>query len=166
METGAADYRLSNSSRFGHSVHLTATNLNHVCRTNSFAVIFEYVNMFMFNIVYICFADVVKTFQLENFKLFFHGTSKIQALSSKLLSRSGIFFQVTSKIHTCLARDFSNVFQDTRKNNAWSCKILEIKSDRFLQKMYGSSTGELKVSQKRAICTLYPKICVVAATRD
>ena len=35
---------------------------------------------------------------------------------------------------------FSKFFQGTCKNNALSSKILEVKSDRFLQKMYGSST--------------------------
>ena len=36
---------------------------------------------------------------------------------------------------------YSNDIQHTCKNNALSSKILEVKSDRFLLKMYGSSTG-------------------------
>ena len=174
-------------------------------------LIFEYVYIFIF--IYICFADAVKSFHLEIFRLFFQFTFKIQAFSSKLLlSRfrhflpsyssqgSGIFFQVTSKIRHFLPRYFQNqafsskilprsdiffqvtskirhflpsyfqdqifsckilqdqtfsckilqdqtlsskIFQDTCKNNALSSKILEVKSDRFLQEMYGSSTGVL-----------------------
>ena len=38
---------------------------------------------------------------------------------------------------------FSKIFQDTCKNNALSFKILEKKSDKFLQKMYGSWTAAL-----------------------
>ena len=90
-----------------------------------------------------------------------------QAFSSKILARSDIFFQVTSKIRQFLPSYFQDqifsckilqdqtfsckilqdqtfsckIFQDTCKNNALSSKILEVKSDRFLQKMYGSSTG-------------------------
>ena len=91
-----------------------------------------------------------------------------QAFSSKILPKSDIFFQVTSKIRHFLPGYFQDqilsckvlqdqtfsckilqdqtfsckIFQDTCKNNALSSKILEVKSDRFLQKMYGSSTGE------------------------
>ena len=150
---------------------------------------FEYVYIFIFIFIYICFAEAVKIFHLEIFRLFFQFTFKIQAFSSKLLSRfrhflpryfqdqafsskllprSGIFFQVTSKIRHFLPSYFqdqifsckilqdqtfsckilqdqtlsSKIFQDTCKNNALSSKILEVKSDRFLQEMYGSSTGE------------------------
>ena len=102
MKTEAADYLQSNSSSFGHSVHLTATNLNHICRTNSYVIFFEYVYIFMFIFIYICFPDAVKIFQLEisNFsKLLLRFT-----VSSKLHPRLGISFQVTSKIHTFLAR--------------------------------------------------------------
>ena len=114
---------------------------------------------------------------MENFKFFFQFIFKIQAFSSKLLSRfrqflpsyfqdqafsskllprSGIFFQVISKIRHFLPNYFqdshisckilqdqtfsSKIFQDTCKNNALSSKIFEVKSDRFLQKFYGSST--------------------------
>ena len=34
------------------------------------------------------------------------------------------------------------MFQDTRKNNALSSKVLDVKFDRFLQKMNESSTRE------------------------
>ena len=84
-----------------------------------------------------------------------------QAFSSKILPRSDIFFQVTSKISQFLPsylqdqifsgkilqdQTFScKIFQDTCKNNALSSKILEVKSDRFLQKMYESSTGDYKI---------------------
>ena len=160
-------------------------------------LIFEYVYIFIF--IYICFADAVKNFHLEIFRLFFQFTFKIQAFSSKLLlsrfrhflpsyfqdqafsskilPRSDIFFQVTSKIRHFLPSYFQyqifsckilqdqtfsckilqdqtfsckilqdqtlsfKIFQDTCKNNALSSKILEVKSDRFLQEMYGSSTG-------------------------
>ena len=155
---------------------------------------FEYVYIFIFIFIYICFADAVKSFHLEIFRLFFQFTFKIQAFpqkgfqvtlkvqafSSKLLHRSGIcskilprsdiFFQVTSKIRHFLPSYFqdqifsckilkdqtfyckilqdqtlsSKIFQDTCKNNALSSKILEVKSDRFLQEMYGSSTGVKK----------------------
>ena len=153
-------------------------------------LIFEYVYIFIF--IYICFADAVKNFHLEIFRLFFQFTFKIQAFSSKLLlsrfrhflpsyfqdqafsskilPRSDIFFQVTSKIRLFLPSYFqdqifsckilqdqtfsckilqdqtlaSKIFQDTCKNNALSSKILEVKSDRFLQERYGSSTGERK----------------------
>ena len=90
-----------------------------------------------------------------------------QTFSSKLLPRSGIFFQVTFKIRHFLPSYFqdqilsckilqdqtfsckilqdqtlsSKILQDTCKNNALFSKILEVKSDRFLQEMYGSSTG-------------------------
>ena len=99
--------------------------------------------------------------------IFFQVTSKIrhflpsyfqdQIFSSKLLPRSGIFFQVTSKIRSfckilqdqtfsCkILQDqtlSSKIFQDACKNNALSSKILEVKSDIFLQEMYGSSTGD------------------------
>ena len=141
-------------------------------------LIFEYVYIFIF--IYICFADAVKTFHLEIFRLFFsiyfqdssiffQVTLKLQAFSSKLLPRSGIFFQDTSKIRHFLPSYFqvqifsckilqdqtfsckilqdqtlsSKIFQDTCKNNALSSKILEVKSDRFLQERYGSSTGVL-----------------------
>ena len=77
---------------------------------------------------------------------FFQDTSKIrhflpryfqdQAFSSKLLPRSDTFLQdLAYQIFSC------KIFQDTCKNNALSSKILEVKSERFLQKMYGSSTG-------------------------
>ena len=74
--------------------------------------------IFMFIFIYICCADAVKIFQYENFKFFFKFTFKIQAFSSKLLSRfrqfrpcyfqdqvprSSIFFEVTSKIRYFLA---------------------------------------------------------------
>ena len=97
--------------------------------------------------------------------IFFQVTSKIrhcfpryfqnQTFSSKLLPRSGVFFHVTSKIRYFLARfcktrhflqDLERptlsckIFQDTCKNNALFSNILEVKSDRFLQKMYGGST--------------------------
>ena len=134
--------------------------------------------MYIFIFIYICFADAVKNFHLEIFRLFFQFTFKIQAFSSKLLlsmfrhflpsyfqdqafsskilPRSDIFFQVTSKIRHFLPSYFqdqifsckilqdqalsSKIFRDTCKNNALSSKILEVKSDRFLQEMYGSST--------------------------
>ena len=148
---------------------------------------FEYVYIFIFIFIYICFAEAVKIFHLEIFRLLSQFTFKIQAFSSKLLSkfrhflpryfqdqafsskllpRSGIFFQVTSKIRHFLPSYFqdqifsckilqdqtfsskilqdqtlsSKIFQDTCKNNALSSKILKVKSDRFLQEMYGSST--------------------------
>ena len=65
----------------------------------------------------ICFADAVKFFQLEKFKFFFQVTSKIQAVSSKLLPRSGIFLQATSKIKHFLP----SYFQDSHI----SCKVLQ-----------------------------------------
>ena len=94
----------------------------------------------------------------QDSSIFFQVTSKIR----HFLPRSDIFFQVTSKIRHFLPRsdiflqdlarpdtflqDLARpdiIFQDTCKNNALSSKILEVKSDRFLQKMYGSSTGVL-----------------------
>ena len=100
-------------------------------------LIFEYVYIFIF--IYICFADAVKNFHLEIFRLFFQFTFKIQAFSpklllsrfrhflpsyfqdqafsSKLLPRSGIFFQVTSKIRYFLARSCK-----TRHFLSRSCK--------------------------------------------
>ena len=136
--------------------------------------------MYLFTVffIYIYFADAVKIFQLEIFKLFFFNLLLIfkhflpcffhQAFSSKLLPRSGIFYQVTSKIRhflpSCIQdkafcpsyfqdslisceilqdKTFScMIFQDTCKNNALSFKILKVKSDRFLQKMNGSSTRD------------------------
>ena len=111
----------------------------------------------MFIFIYICFADAVKIFHLENFRLFFQFTFKIQAFSSKLLSRFRHFlpryFQdqifswkiLQDQTFSCkILQDqtlSSKIFQDTCKNNAMSFKILEVKSDRFLQEMYGSSTG-------------------------
>ena len=53
---------------------------------------------------------------------------------------SGNFFQVTCKIRTSLAR--SDIFFQDTNNNAQSFQILEVKSDRFLQKVYGSSTRD------------------------
>ena len=72
--------------------------------------------IFMFMFIYICFADAVKVLQLEIFKLFSQFIFKIQAFSSKLLPRSGIFFQVTSKIRHFLP----SYFQD----RAFSSKLL------------------------------------------
>ena len=126
MKTETADYIQSNSSKFRHSGHLMKiTNLNHTCRTDSCAVIFGNVYIVMFIFIYICFADAVKDFQLENFKFFFQFTFKIQtfcsiftqiqALSSKLLlkfsqflPRTGLFFQVTSNIRHFLPRYFQD----------------------------------------------------------
>ena len=105
---------------------------------------------------------------LSRFRHFLPSYFQDQAFSSKILPRSDIFFQVTSKIRHFLPSYFqdqifsckilqdqtfsckilqdqtlsSKIFQDTCKNNALSSKILEVKSDRFLQEMYGSSTGE------------------------
>ena len=167
-------------------------------------LIFEYVYIFIF--IYICFADAVKNFHLETFRLFFQFTFKIQAFSStlllsrfrhflpsyfqdqafssKILPRSDIFFQVTSKIRHFLPSYFqdqifsckilqdqtfsckilqdqtlsSKIFQDTCKNNALSSKILEVKSDRFLQEMYGSSTGVIMKPAKLQGLKLPPKL--------
>ena len=90
MKTEAADYLQSNSSRFGHSVQLIASNLNHICRTNSYAVIFEYVYIFTFINIYFCFA--VKIVHLELFKLF-----------PIYFWNSGIFEQFTPKIRHFLS---------------------------------------------------------------
>ena len=84
-------------------------------------------------------------------------TRHFLARSSKIPARIMPGFQVTSKIRQFLPSYFQDqifsckdlqdqtfsckIFQDTCKNNALSSKILEVKSDRFLQKMYGSSTG-------------------------
>ena len=103
--------------------------------------------MYMFIFIYICFADAVKIFHLENFRLFFQFTFKIQAFSSKLLSRFRHFLpryfqdQIFSWKILQDQTLSSKIFQDTCKNNAMSFKILQVKSDRFLQEMYGSSTG-------------------------
>ena len=70
-------------------------------------------------------------------------TSKIQAFSSKIHPRSGIFFKLLPRFTHFLQNlpRSDNFFQDTCKNNALSSKILEVKFDRFLRKMYWSSTG-------------------------
>ena len=58
---------------------------------------------------------------------------QVNTFSSKLLPRFTHFLQ---------DQTFSSkIFQDICKNNVLPSKILEVKSDRFLQKMYGSSTG-------------------------
>ena len=74
--------------------------------------------------------------------IFFPSYFQDQAFSSKLLPRSDIFLQDLARPDIFLQdQTFScKIFQDTCKNNALSSKILEVKSDRFLQKMYGSST--------------------------
>ena len=86
---------------------------------------------------------------MENFKLFFQFNFEIQAFSSKLPSRFRPFppsyFQV-SHISCKILHDqtfSSKIFQDTCKNNTLTSKILEVKSDRFSQKMYGISTGDI-----------------------
>ena len=87
--------------------------------------------IFMFIFIYVGFADAVKIFQLDSFFIYFQGSSiffqvtlKVQAFSSKLLSRSGILFQDTSKIRHFLP----SYFQD----QAISSKLLP-RSDFFLQ---------------------------------
>ena len=89
MKTEAADYLQSNSSKFGHSVHLTATNLNHICRRTFFQV-----------------TSKIRHFLPSYFqdRAFSSKLLPNKAFSSKLLPISGLFFQVTSKIHTFLAR--------------------------------------------------------------
>ena len=94
---------------------------------------------------------------LSRFKHFLPSYFQDQVFSSRILPKSDIFFQVTSKIRHFLPSYFqdqtfsckilqdqtfsSKIFQDTCKNNALSSKIFVVKSDRFLKKMYGSSTG-------------------------
>ena len=92
-------------------------------------LIFEYVYIFIF--IYICFADKQSCKKLSFgkfqtlFSIYFQDSSiffqvtplKVQAFSSKLLPRSGIFFQVTSKIRYFLARSCK-----TRHFLARSCK--------------------------------------------
>ena len=74
------------------------------------------------------------------------------AFSSKLLPRSGIFFQHLPKFRhflqdlarSCKIRHFVPRSSKIPARIMYlSSKILEDKSDRFLQKMYGSSTGVL-----------------------
>ena len=72
--------------------------------------------IFMFIFIYTCIADALKIFKLKNFKRFFQFTFKIQEIASKLLPRSGIFFQITSKIRHFLP----SYFQD----QAFSSKLL------------------------------------------
>ena len=105
---------------------------------------------------------------LSIFRYFLPRYFQDQAFSSKLLPRSGIFLQVASKNRHFLpnyfqgqafsskllssfthflqdlARPdiFSKIFQDTCKDNTLSSKILEVKSERLLQKLYGNSTSE------------------------
>ena len=193
MKTEAADYLQSDLDDEWFVEVLTFGPLDSNNKLESHmsneVLFFEYVYIFIFIFIYICFAEAVKIFHLEIFRLLFQFTFKIQAFSSKLLSRFrhflpryfqdqafsskllprwGIFFQVTSKIRHFLPSYFqdqifsckilqdqtfsckilqdqtlsSKIFQDTCKNNALSSKILEVKSDRFLQEMYGSSTGD------------------------
>ena len=113
MKTETADYLQSNSLRFAHSVDLKAKNFNHLCRTNSYHVIFEYVYIFMFIFIYLCFADAVKSLHsfsnlLSKFRQFLPSDFQDQAFSSKIPPRSDIFFQVTFRIHASLAR--SDIF--------------------------------------------------------
>ena len=67
---------------------------------------------------------------------FLPSTSKIRHFLPSYFQDSHIFCKILQD------QTFSSkIFQDTCKNNALYSKILEVKSDRFLQKMYGSSTG-------------------------
>ena len=83
-----------------------------------------------------------------------HSRTRIHFLQESCRSETlDIFFQdhvFSSKIMYFLPRSYiifqdqtfsSQVFLDTCKNNALSSKMIEVKCDRFLQKMYGSSTG-------------------------
>ena len=78
-----------------------------------------------------------------------------QTFSSKLLPRFRHIFQD-------LARS-DIFFQDTCKNNALSSKVFEMKSDRFLQKMYGSSTRVYTMSGHFILCNfnrcLFNQLC-------
>ena len=78
----------------------------------------------MFIFIYIYFADAVKIFQYENFKIFFEFTFEIQAFFPSYSQGSGFFIQDTSKIGHFLPR----YFQD----QAFSSKLLP-RSDIFLQ---------------------------------
>ena len=64
--------------------------------------------------------------------------SKIQAFSSKIQTFSSKVLQDSDISCKILARS-DIFFQDTCKNNALPFKVLEVKSARFLEKMYGSS---------------------------
>ena len=105
--------------------------------------------MYIFILIYICFADAVKIFRLEIFRLFFQFTFKIQAFSSKLLlsrfrhflpsyfqdqafsskilPRSDIFFQDTSKIRHFLPSYFQDQIFSCKilQDQTFSCKILQ-----------------------------------------
>ena len=105
---------------------------------------------------------VKKIFNLHSrFQQFLLRYFQDKALPSKLLPRSGIVFQVTSKIHTFLSRScktrrflprscqtkhFLARSSDisARIMHAMSSKIVGVKSDKLLQKMYGRSTGVTK----------------------
>ena len=119
---------------------------------------------------------------VSRFRLFLPRYFQDRAFSSKILPRSGIFFQDTSKIRHFLPSYFQDqiisckilqdqtfsckifqdqtfsckIFQDTCKNNALSSKILEVKSDRFLQKTYGSSTGDVKSREENSLQNKFP----------
>ena len=140
-----------------------------ICKKNFHLEIFRLFFQFTFKIQ--AFSSKLL---LSRFRHFLPSYFQDQAFSSKILPRSDIFFQVTSKIRHFLPSYFqdqifsckilqdqtfsckilqdqtlsSKIFQDTCKNNALSSKILEVKSDRFLQEMYGSSTVWVNKTQK------------------
>ena len=62
---------------------------------------------------------------------------------SQDLPRSDIFFRHSDLSCNILQHQTfsSEIFQYTGENNPLSSKILEVKSDRFLQRMYGTLTG-------------------------
>ena len=129
-----------------HSLFLTIVKINYVSYLTIIYNVTKVIEIWYVYFIFFCFADAVKNFHLEIFRLFFQFTFKIQAFSSKLLlsrfrhfltsyfqdqafsskilPKSGIFFQDTSKIRHFLP----SYFQD----QAFSSKLLP-RSDIFLQ---------------------------------
>ena len=94
-------------------------------------VVFEYVYIFMFIFIYLCFGDAVKIAFSANLLL------KFRQFLTSYSQESHISYMILQDQTISL-----KIFEDSCKNKAMSSKILEMKSDRFLQEMYGSSTGE------------------------
>ena len=69
-------------------------------------------------------------------------------ISCKNLARITFQTNLSDSGRSDISCRFRRFLQDTCKNNALSSKILEVKSDRFLQKMYGSSTRAIHLIRK------------------
>ena len=108
--------------------------LHESCRSGTYQILYARI----FQVSYI-WDKTVRFWQIRHFlqiQTFLTRFLQDETFSSKMFQDSDISCKILQD-HTFS----SQLFQDTYKNNALSSKILEMKSERFLQKMFGSSTG-------------------------